>query len=83
MRSSASPQLPSPAPIAPPVAEARPVERLLWGDLSTDDFAWLCDRDDDDVLEHLDAENAYTISVLGPVQDLQDALFNEIKGRIV
>ncbi|MCP5033469.1 MAG: S9 family peptidase [Actinomycetia bacterium] len=72
----------SSTPIVAPVAEARPVERVLWGERVIDDFSWLRHRDDEAVVKHLEAENAYTDVVLSSVQDLQESLFSEIKNRI-
>lgn len=66
----------------PPVAEARPTERVLFGDRVVDPYAWLRDGDDPDVLAHLRAENAYTEAVLADVAGLQEDLFAEIKSRI-
>src|SRR5690606_31689718 len=38
--------------------------------------------DDPNVIAHLEAENAYTASVLAPTKDLQDTLYNEFIARI-
>ncbi len=67
---------------APPVAAARPIERERWGHTVIDPYAWLRDRDDEEVLEHLAAENGYTEAVLADVAELREALFVEIKSRI-
>ena len=76
-----SPQSP-PHATAPPEAERRPVARDLWGEVVVDELAWLRDKDDPAVIEHLEAENAYTDAVLAPVDQLRDELFDEIKSRI-
>ncbi|AQZ34175.1 peptidase S9 [Pseudomonas sp. LPH1] len=47
-----------------------------------DPYHWLEKRDSDEVLAHLQAENAYLESVLEPQQALREQLFEEIKGRI-
>ena len=41
-----------------------------------------CRRTSVEVLTHLEAENNYTEAVLAPTQELQDALYDEMKGRI-
>jgi oligopeptidase B len=50
----------------------------------TDDWFWLRDdeRDDAEVLAHLAAENAYVAAALAHTEDLQAALFAEMKARI-
>jgi oligopeptidase B len=65
-----------------PRAVRRPHVHLAHGDERVDDWYWLRDRDDPEVVAYLDAENAYTDAVMAPVAALQDALFAEIKGRI-
>ncbi|MGP0174986.1 S9 family peptidase [Pseudomonas sp. NCHU5208] len=47
-----------------------------------DPYRWLENRDSDEVLAHLQAENAYLEAVLQPQAELREALFEEIKGRI-
>lgn len=47
-----------------------------------DPYRWLENRDSEEVLAHLQAENAYLESVLEPQQALREQLFEEIKGRI-
>ena len=46
--------------LLPPVAARRPQVIEAHGDERIDDLAWLRDRDDPEVIEHLEAENAYT-----------------------
>jgi oligopeptidase B len=65
----------------PPVAPVRPHQREFHGDVVTDDYAWLVDKTDPAVLEHLKAENAYADAVMAPMADLQQAIFDEIKAR--
>ena len=66
----------------PPRPERRPVERLLHGDRCVDPYAWLRDREDPAVIEHLEAENAYTGSALAHLADLRKALYAEMLGRV-
>ena len=47
-----------------------------------DPYHWLENRDSEEVLAHLQAENTYLESVLEPQQALREQLFEEIKGRI-
>ncbi len=64
------------------MARREPVETTVWGRTLTDHYRWLQDRDAAEVLEHLEAENRFTESVLAPVADLREQLYAEIKGRI-
>ncbi|SDO42843.1 S9 family peptidase [Ectopseudomonas guguanensis] len=47
-----------------------------------DPYRWLENRDSDDVLAHLQAENAYLEKMLEAQQGLREQLFEEIRGRI-
>jgi len=73
--------IPSDGPV-PPVAERRPVTLEAHGDVRTDDWLWLRDKDDPAVIAHLEAENAYTEAVMGRTRVLQDALYAEMVARI-
>jgi oligopeptidase B len=66
----------------PPVAKTVPVQLEKHGDVRTDNYFWLNDRENPDVIAYLEAENAYTDAVLESTQGLQGTLFDEIKGRI-
>src|SRR5215203_5492550 len=48
----------------PPVAPRRPIVLRAHGDERIDDWFWLRDRDDPQVREYLEAENAYTREVI-------------------
>jgi oligopeptidase B len=47
-----------------------------------DDYYWLRDRSDPDVIAYLEAENAYTDAVMQRTAALQEKLYDEILGRI-
>jgi oligopeptidase B len=79
--------------LAAPVAPRRPHSFTLHGVTVTDDYAWLKDdnwqevlRDpsilDPDIRNYLEAENAYTDSLLGHTDRLQKTLIKEMRGRI-
>ena len=67
-----------------PVAKRAPVTVTIHGDARTDDYAWLKDvtRTDPDVLAYLEAENAYTESVMEHTEAFQESLYKELLGRI-
>jgi len=66
----------------PPAPERRPVELRAHGDLRVDDWFWLRDRDDPQVIAHLEAENAYTEAATVHTAGLRRALFEEMVARI-
>ncbi len=51
-------------------------------DTGTDPYRWLENRDAEDVLAYLKAENAYLEEQLADQAELRDTLFQEIKSRI-
>jgi oligopeptidase B len=67
---------------APPTAKRVPKVDVVHGERRVDEFAWLRDRDDPAVREYLEAENAYTGAVLGPLARLREALYREMLGRV-
>ncbi|MBR9921650.1 MAG: S9 family peptidase [Bacteroidetes bacterium] len=68
--------------IQPPVAAKKPKELSMHGDTRIDNYYWLNDREDQEVLDYLTAENTYKDSMMSHLKDLQEDLFQEIKGRI-
>lgn len=66
----------------PPVAQQRPVIRELHGTAVTDDYAWLRNRDDPDVVSYLTAENTFTDTATAHLAGLRDEIFNEIRSRV-
>ncbi len=48
-----------------------------------DPYAWLQNRDSDEVLDYLKAENSYQEQQLADQAQLRETLFQEIKGRIL
>ncbi|MFT3872065.1 MAG: S9 family peptidase [Nocardioides sp.] len=65
----------------PPVAARRPVSAEHHGQTRADDYAWLADKDDPEVIAYLEAENAYTEARTAHLADLRQAVFEEIKAR--
>jgi oligopeptidase B len=65
-----------------PKAKKVPIELNIHGDLRIDNYFWLNQREDQEVLDYLNAENAYCKEALKPTEKLQGKLYNEIVGRI-
>jgi len=67
----------------PPLAPRRPTTLSRHGDDRVDDWYWLRDRDDPEVLAYLRAENDFAREGLAHTEALQEAIFAEIKARVV
>jgi oligopeptidase B len=66
----------------PPIAKEKDQLLEIHHDVRIDPYYWLNKPDDPEVIDYLNAENAYTEQVLAPVKELQDTLFSEMKNRI-
>ena len=66
----------------PPVAPHRPTKLSRHGDDRLDEWYWLGNKDDSEVITHLEAENAYTSTILAHTQQLQQSLYDEMLARI-
>jgi oligopeptidase B len=67
----------------PPVARRQPVEHVIHGDRRVDDYAWLRDKKNSEVIAYLNAENAYTDAILRDTVPFQEKLYQEMLGRIL
>ena len=65
-----------------PVAKIEPKELEIHGDVRVDDYYWLRERENQEVITYLEAENAYTEAVMAHTEGLQERLYDEIVGRI-
>lgn len=68
--------------IDPPVAEIIKKELTAHNHARVDNYYWLNERENPKVIDYLNAENAYTDSVMAHTKAFQDTLYNEIVGRI-
>ncbi len=68
--------------IPAPVAEIQAKELINHGVTRIDNYYWLNQRTDPNVISYLEAENAYKDELMSHLTGLQDELFEEIKGRI-
>ncbi len=65
-----------------PKAVAKPVSFTLHGDTRVDEYAWLQDRNDRDVLNYVEAENRYADATMAQTSGLQEQLNKEIRKRM-
>ena len=68
--------------IHPPIAKKIPKKLKVHNHIRIDDYYWLNDKENPDVIAYLNAENAYTKQMMSHTEDFQKALFEEMKGRI-
>ena len=66
----------------PPRAARRPHRHETHGDVRVDDYQWLRERDSPEVRAYLEAENTHLRESMAATADLEQRLFEEIKGRI-
>ena len=67
----------------PPIARREPIEHAIHGDRLLDNYAWLRDKNNPEVIAYLSAENAYTDAVLRNTEPFQENLYQEMLGRIL
>ncbi|WP_270365141.1 S9 family peptidase [Microbacterium algeriense] len=65
-----------------PTADRRSTLRTHHGDTFDDPYEWLRAKDSDEVIAHLEAENAHTDAETAHLADLRERLFREIRGRV-
>lgn len=66
----------------PPVAARRPKVLEAHGETRVDDYFWLRERDNPEVIAYLEAENAYTDAQMAHTAALQEKLYQEFLSRI-
>jgi oligopeptidase B len=68
--------------VAPPVAARRHTERTLHGHTLVDDYAWLREKENPEVIAYLEAENAYCEANFAGSEELQKQLYEEMLSHI-
>ncbi|WP_299554919.1 S9 family peptidase [Seonamhaeicola sp.] len=66
----------------PPVAKKEPKKLSIHDDTRIDNYYWLNQRENQEVIDYLNAENAYTKQVMNHTESFQNTLFEEMKSRI-
>ncbi|MBF04886.1 MAG: oligopeptidase B [Flavobacterium sp.] len=65
-----------------PIAKKIPHDLEKHGDIRTDNYFWLNQREDKEVIDYLNKENEYYEAMTAHTKQLQDDLFKEMKARI-
>lgn len=68
--------------ILAPQAKKIPVKLEKHGDVRIDNYFWLRERENPEVVDYLTRENLYNEQMTAHTKDLQENLFQEMKGRI-
>lgn len=68
--------------IQPPLAPKKLHQEVRHGEIIRDDYFWLRDKENPEVLKYLKAENAYTESLTANLKSLQTKLYQEMLGRV-
>lgn len=66
-----------------PVAQKIPTELTAHGHTRVDNYYWMKEREDPDVIAYLNAENDYLKQVTASQEGFKKKLFDEMKGRIM
>ncbi len=66
----------------PPVAKKIAKDLVMHGHTRVDEYYWLNQRENPEVIAYLQAENAYTDSMMKPASGLRETLYREMVGRM-
>jgi oligopeptidase B len=67
---------------SPPIAAIKPKELTIHGHTRVDNYFWLRERENPEVITYLESENAYTEAMMAHTKPLQEELYAELVGRI-
>lgn len=68
--------------LRPPMTEKKSKTTKIHDYTTIDNYFWLREKSNPEVIKHLEAENAYTEAVMKPTAALQDKLYKEMVGHI-
>ena len=68
--------------VVPPQAKIIPKADKLHGDVRIDNYSWLRERSNPEVIKYLEAENKYAEAMMKHTKKLQGRLYKELVGRI-
>ena len=66
----------------PPVAKKLPKTTTIHGETLVDNYFWLREKSNPEVIDYLKAENEYTAAFMKPTEKFQADLYQEMLGRI-
>lgn len=62
----------------PPIAETIAKVDTVHGNVRTDNYYWLREKSNPEVIKYLEAENAYMAEMMKPTEELQQTIYNKI-----
>ena len=65
-----------------PQVAKKPKELKIHDDVRVDNYYWLNEKENPEVIDYLNAENAYTKQMMQHTEGFQKDLFEEMKARI-
>src|SRR5699024_12868395 len=68
--------------VNPPIAKQEAFMRGLRGRSFVDEYEWMRNKDSEDTLDYLNAENSYTEAKTAHLKQLTENVFEEIKSRV-
>ena len=68
--------------LQPPVAAKKPKTIQIHEDQVVDNYFWLREKTNPEVIQYLEAENKYAEEMLSHTKELQDTLYNEMLARV-
>lgn len=68
--------------LTPPMAKIVPKIDTMFGVEMIDNYFWLRERENPEVIEYIEAENRYSDAMMQHTEDFQKKLYEELKGRI-
>src|ERR1700728_3230435 len=72
----------SPIVVQPPIARRQETVKIIHEHRLADDYAWLREKTNPEVIAFLEQENAYTSAVMKPTAELQARLYAEMISHI-
>jgi oligopeptidase B len=72
----------APQGLVAPLAQKKPFSMTIHNHTRIDDYYWLNNRENPEVIDYLNAENTYTAKVMAPTASQKESLFEEMKARI-
>jgi oligopeptidase B len=74
--------MPTTSDLTPPIAPVHSAETKIHNRILVDDYAWLRERENPEVIAYLEAENAYTAAVTASEEALRETLYQEMLSHI-
>jgi len=68
--------------LQPPVAPVKPKQTAIHGETLVDNYFYIREKENPEVIEYLNKENAYTQAVMLPTKQLQEKLYQEFLSHI-